>query len=545
MSTKISALTAYTTPLATDLIPIVDVANSITKKIKVSDFIFRNCSAVIAPAGSAFRADYYTDGTADDVEIQAAINAVNAAGGGTIFLKAGTYNVSTYVWVKSNVVLMGAGEATNIVFAALSGFTNRASFVSGTNLLGVSNNVKLVNFKFNASAIASSDPAISFYNCQDIEVFGLHGNSTGFCIFFGNFLTSRGGTQDTVRIWAHHNHFSGICSQDVVGGGQNFVSPDWQLKDILVENNFLAQDRSGGGGQDTNGVDIVSAINVVLRNNIVYGNLLFGNEKDPHSYSLIQGNILKPALNSTNEICAIYVEDDQSGTNVSGKIIVAGNIIQSGQIRASGTTGQHLQNLIIANNLIVQSASFTNGGVLSFTNDGIWLQYADKALVIGNHMDGAGITSNGILIDNSLSASVNANYIYNHTTGIKENGTVTGMKLAVNIFNTVTTPYTLVSTDFQILNSDKIQLAATNTTVGTTGNQTINKISGTVNIAAAGTTVTVTNNLVTAASIVLCVIRTGDTTAVIKSVVPGAGSFVITLGAAATAETSVGFLVLN
>jgi hypothetical protein len=85
----------------------------------------------------------------------------------------------------------------------------------------------------------------------------------------------------------------------------------------------------------------------------------------------------------------------------------------------------------------------------------------------------------------------------------------------------------------------------TNTASGTTGNQTINKTSGTVNIAAAGTTVTVTNSLVSASSIVYAVIRTNDATATIKNVVPAAGSFVINLGAAATAETSIGFFVIN
>lgn len=86
---------------------------------------------------------------------------------------------------------------------------------------------------------------------------------------------------------------------------------------------------------------------------------------------------------------------------------------------------------------------------------------------------------------------------------------------------------------------------ATNTAGGTTGAQTINKTSGTVNFAAAASTLVVTNSLVSATSIVLCVVRTADATATIKSVVPTAGSFTITLGAAATAETSVGFMVTN
>jgi hypothetical protein len=90
-----------------------------------------------------------------------------------------------------------------------------------------------------------------------------------------------------------------------------------------------------------------------------------------------------------------------------------------------------------------------------------------------------------------------------------------------------------------------VGLDRTITSAGTTGARTINKIAGTVNFAAAATTLVVTNSLVTTSSIVFCTVRTNDTTATIKNVVPAAGSFTITLTAAATAETSVGFFVTN
>lgn len=80
---------------------------------------------------------------------------------------------------------------------------------------------------------------------------------------------------------------------------------------------------------------------------------------------------------------------------------------------------------------------------------------------------------------------------------------------------------------------------------GTTGDRTINKGAGTVNFAAAAASLTVTNSLVTSNSEIYAVVRTNDTTAIIKNVVPTAGSFTITLNAAATAETSVGFIVIN
>lgn len=80
---------------------------------------------------------------------------------------------------------------------------------------------------------------------------------------------------------------------------------------------------------------------------------------------------------------------------------------------------------------------------------------------------------------------------------------------------------------------------------GTPGNATINTPRGRCSIAAAGTTVTITNSLVTAASTVLCVISSNDATSVLKNCVPGAGSFVITLNAAATATTNIDFTVTN
>jgi hypothetical protein len=59
-------------------------------------------------------ADYIVDGTDDHVQIQAAIDAVDAAGGGTVFIQAGTYNAAT-ITVKNTVSLQGEGRETKIV----------------------------------------------------------------------------------------------------------------------------------------------------------------------------------------------------------------------------------------------------------------------------------------------------------------------------------------------------------------------------------------------------------------------------------------------
>ena len=138
---------------------------------------------------------------------------------------------------------------------------------------------------------------------------------------------------------------------------------------------------------------------------------------------------------------------------------------------------------------------------------------------------------------------------FNGSTAGFFTGAASGTAIAVNLASGATSDLLNLQVagvgKFKVSSAGKPSYETTNTPSGTTGNQTINKPSGTVNIAAAGTTITVTNSLVSAASIVMAVVRTNDTTAYIKNVVPSAGSFVITLGAAATAEVSIGFIVNN
>lgn len=90
-----------------------------------------------------------------------------------------------------------------------------------------------------------------------------------------------------------------------------------------------------------------------------------------------------------------------------------------------------------------------------------------------------------------------------------------------------------------------INLDKTITAAGTTGAQTINKTVGSVNFAAAATSLVVTNNRVTASSIIVATVATADATMKSVVAVAAAGSFTLTANAAATAETRVNFIVIN
>lgn len=83
------------------------------------------------------------------------------------------------------------------------------------------------------------------------------------------------------------------------------------------------------------------------------------------------------------------------------------------------------------------------------------------------------------------------------------------------------------------------------TTGGTTGDQTIDKMAGTVNFAAAASSLIVTDANAVSTSIIFVTAQAADSTCRSFSVTRASGSFTITANAACTAETAVGFLVTN
>lgn len=137
---KITDFSAVTTAASTDILPIVINPGStpVNKKITLSNFQ-STFSLPFTTVGFS-KADYVCDGVADDVQIQAAIDAVSTAGGGIVYIKEGTYditsnvnvlytfysNVSYYgIAIKNKVRLIGAGVGKTIL--------NNAAFYPGAS----------------------------------------------------------------------------------------------------------------------------------------------------------------------------------------------------------------------------------------------------------------------------------------------------------------------------------------------------------------------------------------------------------------------------
>lgn len=69
---------------------------------------------IVAPQNSSYAqsADYVTDGTDDQVEVQAAINSL--PGAGVVLLADGTYTISSPIMLRSDLTLSGMGTSTRV-----------------------------------------------------------------------------------------------------------------------------------------------------------------------------------------------------------------------------------------------------------------------------------------------------------------------------------------------------------------------------------------------------------------------------------------------
>jgi len=256
--------------------------------------------------------------------------------------------------------------------------------------------------------------------------------------------------------------------------------------------------------------------------------------------------------------------DGTTITLTSPKIVTAINDTNGNELIKFTATGSAVNELVIANAATGSGPSISATGGDSHINAAL-LPKGNGYSILG-HANGrvaADINSLNVFNDNGIAGGIN---IFR----VQGNGVTGGPTSHVALANFMGLQWsgTIVATGTKDLGIDRSMVGLlevnngtlgtyrdlkvrqhyvdqTITPGGTTGNQTINKSFGTVNIAASGTTVTVTNSLVTANSTIIPVLRTNDSTATIKNVVPGAGSFVITLAAAATAEVSIGFWVVN
>jgi hypothetical protein len=215
------------------------------------------------------------------------------------------------------------------------------------------------------------------------------------------------------------------------------------------------------------------------------------------------------------------------GRNITGNAFSAG-LVSEGQVQADVTSRADYF-------LSVQSCAAGTYGVIT----GYLAQQGTFTGTVSNQYGFRSTT-------NLIGATLNIGFFADNTAGVTAGKSAYGFYSSVNTATGGGTTYGFYAggTAPNFFAGD-MRFDKTVTAAGTTGAQTINKNAGTVNFAAAATSLVVTNSRVTANSIVIATVATDDTTMKSVIAVAGAGSFTLTANAAATAETRVNWLVIN
>jgi parallel beta-helix repeat protein len=112
-------------------------SNYLARAIAAGSFALQPGGRIITVASSTYSgaADVYCDGTADETQIQAAIDQQAGLGGGIVQLTEGTFNIAATISLYSNIAVYGEGE--NTILDGSSTYIFRGDGADGSELSGI------------------------------------------------------------------------------------------------------------------------------------------------------------------------------------------------------------------------------------------------------------------------------------------------------------------------------------------------------------------------------------------------------------------------
>lgn len=380
-------------------------------------------SSNAAAADYTANGDTGAGGDGDQVEINSAITAVNAAGGGKVLLLEGTYTIDATIDIKSDVELVGSGQGATIIRIAnglnsnmfvISESTNPSNFTirdlsidaNDSNNTGTQGGIAILTAGSDSGATSARGPLI-----ENVEIHDLSDNGIYFDdVNYGTIADSHIYDGSTYGIWLDSSDVQrgNIVRNNQVHDMANTAVVISDAPGTVVSGNTIKN--SGISGLMLSSSNGVTASDNYIYNNVYAGIELYGGQNS------ITGNHI-----NTNEI-GVYGEgigwtsitgNDIGETTTAGIFVeelyysnVTGNTIYNSTgngIELSTDAGTNPENTISGNNI----SNIDGKGILLTTS-------AQNNIVTGNNINTIGLE--GIDTAGADYTQISDNYIYNFAT---------------------------------------------------------------------------------------------------------------------------------
>jgi parallel beta-helix repeat protein len=393
-----------------------------------------------------YLANYRGDGTADDVQINLALDAANTAGGGTVYLMEGTYDITAALTIDDNITLVGAGDAT-ILSSDTDAPTASFDLIENEDISGGNTNITVRNLQINGNnaTVTGTRNSIEFE-----KVGSGSGNSATI-----------GAVVDSVTIVDAEN--VGIQYDTVMNGTITNVkvvdaSYGIQLTDS-VRVTISDSQISGTSGQAIELVDSNSEI-------VVDGNIIEGVGGSAHG---IRASILQHSVISNNIIRNNTGRGILIGSGSTSQYnVISGNYISGSGEHGISFLGNYYHFTITGNSIYDNDDSGTGAGIdIAGTGADVFIQ--------GNYFRDINDGSYAISVAASASDVYLADNTMTNTAGISDSGTNTVYA------NQLNADIDDAGADLVLQAPDSIQLLSNTDITGTltvSGNTTLGDASG-------------------------------------------------------------------
>lgn len=318
----------------------------------------------VGPSGldKSFHADYVCDGVDDQVEINDAIVAANAAGGGIVRVLTGTYSTTGEITLLDNVHLRGSGMGASIIRAA-SGATGAEGLiiargktntsVRGFTVDGATNDVTINGIVFGPQNHPTQTGA----------------RSSKFTVVENEVLVKK---THNYAIWSARGADGLIVFNHVDGG---YTAADYAA--IAAAGTWASQNQEG--------IELYGSVNVLVFGNTVEnvgGGGIFLGSNMTDDFSILRdvrvlGNTVRACIRSIR-IPLVFVGDANNGNGGLDRVTIADNQISdayySGIDVVIENNGQAaadniplVRGLTITNNVITMVAVSQNPDAVGLT----------------------------------------------------------------------------------------------------------------------------------------------------------------------------------